>query len=741
MSRHAIELLSGTSGVNDAFVAALLHEVMRLGEPLTLVIDDLHAVHDPRVLERLAYLVEHAPEVLRVVLISRARPALPLNRWRARGELSELSEAELSFRAEEAAAFMSTFDELQLDDADVEVLTQRTEGWAVGLQLAALSLRTSRDRSAFIRRFAGDNGPVAAYLVAEVLDAQAPAIRDFLAATSVVERFNAELCQLLTGRFDAQEVLRQLESDRLFVVALDSRREWFRYHQLFRELLVGDLELRDPGRVRDLHDIAAHWFFVAGDTRVAVSHLLSGGQAEEAFELAMAPTPTVDGRRFHQSEWLDLFSPAFVTASPERMARFAVALATGANYADAEVWIERAEAAIEGRESQPPGLREKLFVMRSQLDALRGDAERAVRVGAPLLSVAADRVTEDVVFERLPGNLARSYLLIDDFAAAASTVEALASLEGTSEIVATILVPALRANVAVVDGRLSEAESLATAALLGAATVQMPRHYGTLDARLARATVLIERDELAAGEADLRELLDLAVEVDSIPYGTLGELGLAWIAWGRGNTGDALAGIAAARETASRSRGAVLQRRVDAIEARIHLAIGDRSRAEKLVFRLPDGVERELLRARIELSRDPRAARRRLESLPTTRLRDRIVTELLLSRAAQEVSESERRRARAVELAAPAGFIRVFAEEGAPFPSSSPGGVRVADSFSDRELAVLRHLATPMSNAEIAHELFISPNTLKTHVRRVYRKLDARSRGEAVANARRMKLL
>jgi ATP/maltotriose-dependent transcriptional regulator MalT len=122
-------------------------------------------------------------------------------------------------------------------------------------------------------------------------------------------------------------------------------------------------------------------------------------------------------------------------------------------------------------------------------------------------------------------------------------------------------------------------------------------------------------------------------------------------------------------------------------------------------------------------------------------LRDRIVTELLLSRAAQEVSESERRRARAVELAAPAGFIRVFAEEGAPFPSSSPGGVRVADSFSDRELAVLRHLATPMSNAEIAHELFISPNTLKTHVRRVYRKLDARSRGEAVANARRMKLL
>jgi ATP/maltotriose-dependent transcriptional regulator MalT len=269
----------------------------------------------------------------------------------------------------------------------------------------------------------------------------------------------------------------------------------------------------------------------------------------------------------------------------------------------------------------------------------------------------------------------------------------------------------------------------------------MPRHYGTLDARLARATVLVERAELAAGEADLRELLDLAVEVDSIPYGTLGELGLAWIAWGRGNTGDALACIAAARETASRSRGAVLQRRVDAMEARIHLAIGDRSRAEMLVSRLPDGVEQGLLRARIELSTDPPAARERLESLHMTRLRDRIVTELLLSRAAPDVSQNERHRAMAVELAAPAGFIRVFAEEGAPFPSSSPGAARVADSFSDRELAVLRHLAGPLSNAEIAHELFISPNTLKTHMRRVYRKLDARTRREAVANARRMKLL
>jgi ATP/maltotriose-dependent transcriptional regulator MalT len=740
-SGAAIDMLSETGGLDDAFIGALLNEVGRLGEPLALVIDDLHVVHDRRVFERLAYLVDRAPERLRVVLISRSQPSLPLGRWRVRGELFELSETELSFRPEEAAAFLSTFDGLHLNDADVELLARRTEGWAVGLQLAALSMQSSDDSSAFIRHFAGGDGQVAEFLVDEVLGAQSPAIRDFVSAMSVVERFNADLGRALSGRADAVAVLRQLESDRLFVVALDSERVWFRYHQLFRELLVADLERRDPGRRRALHLVAAQWFAAAGDTRVAVGHLLRAGDTEQAFELAMAPAPIVDGRRFHQGDWIDLFSPAFVTADPERMARFALALGAGSHFADAEAWLERAEAAMERGEQQSPNFREKLVAMRSMLHAVRGDAEGAIRVGAPLLPALGDRLTEDIALERFPIHLARSYLLLDDVDAADATVEIVASHRGISEIVTFILVPALRANVAVVAGELGEAESLATHALRGAETLQLPSHYGTLDARLARGTVHVEREQLATGEAEFHELLNLAVDVDSIPYATLGELGLAWVAWARGNTADAIAHIARARETASRSSGAVLRRRVDVFDARIAVAIGDDARAATLVSRLPDGVERGLLRARVELATDLSAVKERLDSLPATRLRDRIVTALLLSRVAQEVSEKDRHRATAVELAAPAGFRRVFAEEGAPFPSSSPGEVGVASLFSGREWAVLRHLPGPMSNAEIASELFISSNTLKTHVRRVYRKLNARSRDEAVANARRMGLL
>jgi LuxR family maltose regulon positive regulatory protein len=733
---EATQLLHDSGGLSERFVGSLADDIARVDTGLIVVLDDVHLVDDALIHARLAHLVERAPPGLRLVLIARERPSLPVARWRARGMVAEVSEAELAFRADEAASFLATFDGIRVAPGDVTALTEQTEGWAMGLHLAALTLRrpSSGDR-ALARRVGMARG--ARFLVHEVVEREPRDVRDFLYATSVVDILNPALCRVLTGRDDVPAMLRRIEDRRLFLVALDNRREWFRYHRLFRDALVDELIARDEPRFRRLHVRAAEWFAHEGDVRLAVEHLLAAGETDRAFDLAVDSTPAA-GAGPRDGDWLDLVPPELVAADRSHMARFAVAFIMRSSFADADRWLTRAESACREDAELADTLDRTLVAMRSQLFALRGDAERAIEVAAPLLPFDFDLASEGIVFERLPVNLARAHLVLGDPDAARGYVEPLATRTDVSDEAVLVVAPAALAVVAVDQGRLRDAFTLATAALQHAGLHEP--NFGELDALLARATVLLERGELDAAAADLAELRARSHTLDSVLHGTIAELTSARLALCRDDGVAMAAHIDRARERALQSGGEALPRRVDTFEARACVRRGSLSRAATLVSMLPPSTERALLEIRLEMSSDPSAARARLAGLRVSTLRELIVRELLMARAAPSEAEAERHRRAASELGEPEGFVQVFAEEDAPVPSDAPASV-TPEALSDRELVVLRHLSTPASNATIARELFISSNTLKTHVRSIYRKLGAQSRGEAVESARKLGIL
>ncbi len=724
---------------DDVLVPALLNAVGHTAVHPIVVIDDLHLIEDRRVHVSLEQLVERAPGMLHLVLVGRRRPALPVGRWRARGVAGEVSEADLAFRRDEAAALLSTFEGLDLDTDIAAWLLDRTEGWSMGLVRVARSLRALQGTPDRQQRAAASTSAVAEYLMREVVDRQSRDIQDFVRATCVVERLNAVLCRELTSRADAQAMLREMEDDNL-LVALDNRREWFRYRELLRDVVVTDLERRNPMRLRRLHATAGRWFAAEGDVRLAIAHMLAAGDTTQAFDLAVAAAEAASLQN-DPGDWLHAIPPSFVANDPERMARFVVALTLASDFEGAETWLRRAEAQLDTEDLTLQ--RRRLASMRHQVSALRGDAEGALRDIPPLRQIDADLERDDIVFERLPVNIARSHLVLGEVEAARAMVDLLAAHHNLSEVASLVVVPALRANVEVARGTLSEASRLAERALRHAGLLT-PRHFGTLDARLALAAVHLERDQLEAAGIELDRLHELAARLDSTLHASFAELGRVRLAWRRGDFDRAFRHLAEARRCAERSGGPALPHRVDALEAQVRLAAGDRERAAALTASLPESSERALLELRLLADTDRDLAHLRLASLHLSTLRERIVRELLLARTSRTAAASDRHVRRAMELAEPEGFVLVFFEERAqimPPTPPEPPELEAAAPLSGRQLVVLQRLAGPASNAQIAADLFISKNTLKTHLRSIYRKLGVQSRADAVETARRQDLI
>ena len=227
--------------VSDHVLPLLVNELAALAEPLVLVLDDYHAISNEALHDGVALLIERLPATVHLVISTRSDPALPLGRLRARAQLTEIRIGELRFNRDEAERFLNGVLGLELEAHDVARLQERTEGWVAGLQLAGLSLRGREDRAAFIESFAGDDRQIVDYLGFEVLDDQSQTVRDFLLRTSILDRLSGPLCAHVAETDDAAQLLAELEHANLFVVALDSKRAWYRYHQLFAELLRHEL--------------------------------------------------------------------------------------------------------------------------------------------------------------------------------------------------------------------------------------------------------------------------------------------------------------------------------------------------------------------------------------------------------------------------------------------------------------------------------------------------------------------
>src|SRR6266704_6474596 len=375
----------------EGLVTALINELAAQpgdGE-LLLVLDDYHLIDARQVHDSLVFLLEHLPAGLHLVLASRSDPPLPLARFRAGAQLAELRADDLRFTVEEAAELLRETAGDVLPTAAVAALAARTEGWAAGLQLAGLSLRGQPDVTAFVAAFSGSHRYVLDYLAGEVLEGQTDRVREFLLETSVLERLSGRLCDAVTGRTDSQAMLEQVERANLFLVPLDEVRGWWRYHQLFADLLRARLKQQQPGRVAALHHNAAAWCEQHGLADDAVRHALAAGDTtwaarliERHFDETFWP-----GERATVQRWLSALPAGLAGSRPRLCLVRAVLALAGSDAEGAGPPLDAAERAFTDATDEPFGpsagkaasllvnVPAAIALGRASLAQLRGDAD------------------------------------------------------------------------------------------------------------------------------------------------------------------------------------------------------------------------------------------------------------------------------------------------------------------------------------------------------------------------------
>src|SRR5579884_3103543 len=277
-----------------SLLTSLINDLTACGEQIVLILDDYHLIEEPVVHTSLSFLLDHVPSCLHLLLASRIDPPLAFSRLRARGQMAEIRDPDLRVSEQEAASFLQHIMGVHLSTEDEQRLVQRTEGWLVGLQLAALSLVRQADPSAWVSAFSGNQRLIMDYLQEEILARQTPALRRFLLRVCILPRMNASLCQAVTGKAGSQQMLEALERSNLFVVALDEQRQWYRFHDLFREALLARLQVSQPGLAPILYERASGWYEQQGLLADAVEAALSAGAFERAVSLIER---TIDAKR------------------------------------------------------------------------------------------------------------------------------------------------------------------------------------------------------------------------------------------------------------------------------------------------------------------------------------------------------------------------------------------------------------------------------------------------------------
>jgi LuxR family maltose regulon positive regulatory protein len=375
-------------GVNLAAEAlpALINELADASERFVLVLDDYHAIEDERIHASMGSLIEHLPATLRIVMTSRVEPPLRVGRLRARAQLNEIGAAQLRFSLSEAEAMLNDVHGLELTTETVKRLHDRTEGWAAGLYLAVLSMRGRDDASSFVASFTGSDRRVVDYLAAEALREQSEVEVEFLLHTSVLDRFCAALCHAVTGAPDSREMLDRIERANYFLIPLDPRHEWYRYHHLFGELLRHELERRQPGRATDLHRLAGRWFLEAGMVSEAIGHLMAAGELDAGSQLIddhwLAFTNA--GQRETVARWMDKLPRGYIANDGRLCLVQARTALTVGERAEVLRWVDLATQAPSNNPGDDTELGEEVIVIRSAAWQLLGHMRQAEQLAGRL---------------------------------------------------------------------------------------------------------------------------------------------------------------------------------------------------------------------------------------------------------------------------------------------------------------------------------------------------------------------
>ena len=636
-------------GVNlvEEALPALINELADVPEQLVLVLEDYHAIEDERIHEGMASLIEHLPTALRIVVTSRVEPPLRIGTLRARGHLNEIDAVQLRFSLSEAESMLNEVHGLGLTPETVKRLHDRTEGWAAGLYLAVLSMRGREDASGFVESISGSDRRVVDYLAAEVLADQREAELEFLLHTSVLDKFSAALCDAVTGARDSRAMLDRIERVNYFLIPLDRRHEWYRYHHLFGELLRHELERREPRRAAELHERAGRWFLDTGMVSEAIGHLTAAGQLDAASELIdnhWLPF-TNAGQRETVARWMDQLPRGYIVSDGRLcLAQARTALTVGERD-EVLRWVDLATQAPTNNPGDDAELGREVTVVRAAAWQLLGDMRQAEQLAGRLAPLDGSSVWHSLA-ACLLGTSARSFDANDDAEALFDTALKLGS-SSPNFIVSTLalgrlaLIAADRADWRGCGARIE-------AALDVVRTNGLEEYWICSSAHIARGRLFRHDRQLNEAGAELERAVSLA------------RRGAGLVEWSYALT----------------------------MLADLRRELGDRRAARELV-----------LEARELLSRAPEPG------VHVVRL----------------VAQLE-------------SALRLVVDLSGAKPV-------VTDELTAREQTVLGLLPTGLSAREIADELGISRDTVKTHTKRIYQKLGVSSRRSAVARGRELGLL
>jgi LuxR family maltose regulon positive regulatory protein len=800
---------------SEGVVTVLANRLESAPEELALILDDYHVIESESIHDAMAFLLDHLPPQLHVVISSRTDPPLPLARLRARGQLAELRATDLRFTPEEASALLREVWGLDLAAETLAALEARTEGWAVGLQLAALSLRERPDPDALPGELAGTHRYILDYLSEEVLERQPERVRAFLLQASILERLCGPLCDAVTGSTDGQDMLEELERANLFLIPLDAERRWWRFHHLFGDLLRARLRRAEGAQLPELHRRAAGWCEQHGLIDEAIRHALASGDAIWAGRLVeeYANETLRRGENVSLGRWLSMLPDEVVRSRPALCLAQSLMEFHRGHLDAAERLLEQAERAFDpGQEQQ--GLEvptdagtvaevpAAIALLRAHAAGARGNADRMAEHARAALAYLAEEEAGPRFWARwLSGPWAdwmRGRLADAERAYAEMLAEGRSSPDPHPLMLNFLPLGEVQHG----QGKLGAALRTYREGLRLATEGVHASAFHAAAAQLGIAKVLYERDQLDDALRHVTESIELGRQM--IWFLAQRLVALAWI---RQALGEAEAALEAMDEAcrinpspdtisiwhpgpSERARLLLAQGRVEEA-ARWTEERGLRPEDEVTYAREQD----HLVLARVLLAgSNPEPALgllERLQALAESQVRTQSVIQIRALRSLGLQSAGDHQGALslladALALARPEGYVRVFADEGPPMaallrslvgarqrgrvaassaaarehlhrvirgfgPASShrtggPVGSVSArsgrvDALTDRELEVLRLLATGRPNREIAQELVVTVETVKKHASHIFDKLGAANRTEAVARARQRNLL
>ena len=807
----SLALLESPDRSIEAVLAPLLNELNALPDDHVLVLDDYHVIDSPEIQVGMAFLLEHLPAQVHLVIATRADPALPLARLRARGDLIEIRAVDLRFTPDEASAFLNGVMTLGLTADDVAVLEGRTEGWIAAIQLAGLSIQGRDDVAGFIARFAGDDRYIVDYLVEEVLQRQPERVRTFLLETSILSRLNGRLSDAVTGQDGGKAMLEALERGNLLLIPLDDRREWYRYHHLFADVLQARLRDERPEQVAELHRRATEWYEHNGERAEAIRHAMAGkdfARAADLVELAM-PATGRDRQEATLRRWLEALPDELIRARPVLSNGYAGSIlvrgkteGVEARLQDAERWLDSTASAPSASGNPPSSMvvvDEDAFrrlpgavaIHRAGLALLLGDVDGTIAHARRALDLVD--VGDDLGLGAASTLLGLAYWSRADLDAASSLYAgAIPRFEKIGHRSDAIGLALALADMRITQGRLADAmrtyeRGLELATGQGAVVLR-----GVADMHVGISEILRERDDLAGAARHLREAGDLGEEngLPQNPYRS--RAAAARIRLAEGDPEAALELLAeAGRLYASDFSPDV--RPVDAMTARVRIAQGNLS--EAMGWARQSGLSaaddlsyvrefEHITLARLILAEGARdrsddkigEAIDLLERLlaaaedggRTGSVIEILVVVALARHARDDVPGALTSLERAMSLAEAEGYVRIFIDEGpimtalleaaakrgmAPsyihrlLAGSGASDVRTPASqgliepLSDRELEVVRLLASDLNGPDIARELVVSLNTVRSHTKNIFAKLGVNNRRAAVSRAADLGLL